>query len=203
MRDAPEHSPIHDDRVARRGPIREQLLRSVYDEYFEFVWRSLGQLGVREPDVTDVAQRVFLTFYLRFPSFDESPRLKGWLFGVCRRHASDYRRSAAFRHEILTDPHRLEREPVGHVEASANELPQRMDAVLEAALEKLPVDQKTVLAMYDLEQIPGQSIAARLGIPAGTVRSRLRLGRHNLRREVLRLMARTPMAPGHRRASEP
>ena len=198
MRDAPEDRPIHDRIATRRDPIREQLLRSVYDEYFDYVWRALRQLGVREPDVTDLAQKVFLTFYLRFPSIDERARVKGWLFGVCRRHASDYRRSATFRREILIDPHRLEYAPIGNVEVSASELPPRMDALFVAALEKLPVEQKTVLAMFDLEQIRAESIALKLGIPVGTVRSRLRVGRLSLRREVRRLMARPPVAMGTR-----
>jgi RNA polymerase sigma-70 factor, ECF subfamily len=35
--------------------------RALYDAHFDFVWRSLRRLGVREPDVLDLAQKVFLT----------------------------------------------------------------------------------------------------------------------------------------------
>src|SRR5689334_7613751 len=95
----------------------ESDFRALYDAHFDFVWRSLRRLGVREPDVLDLAQKVFLTAHLKLAEFEGRSRITTWLFAICQRVASDHRRSAPVRREIATEARELERS--GGVQAGA------------------------------------------------------------------------------------
>jgi len=167
----------------------EQDFRAIYDAHFAFVWRCLRRLGVREPDVVDLTQKVFLTAYFKHAQFEGRSRLTTWLFGICQRVASDYRRSARIRREIATDAAELEAYTASRDEISAvTELGQRRRLV-NAMLEKLPEPQRVVFVMFELDEMSGQEIADLLDTSLGTVRSRLRLAREAFRREVRRLSA--------------
>ena len=161
--------------------------RALYDAHFNFVWRCLRRLGVREPDVVDQTQKVFLTAYFKHREFEGRSLLTTWLFGICQRVASDYRRSALIRREIATDAAELDAYSASRDEiGAATELGQRRRLV-SAILEKLPEPQRVVFVMFELEEMSGQEIAKMLNVSLGTVRSRLRLAREAFRREVRRL----------------
>jgi RNA polymerase sigma-70 factor (ECF subfamily) len=165
--------------------------RAVYDAHFDFVWRVLRRLGVREADALDLTQRVFLTVHVRLETFEGRSLLRTWIFGICQRLASDYRRSARIRREVTTD--------VTEIDAQRDErdgplatMESRQRAVFaEAILDKLPEAQRIVFVLFELEEMSGDEIAALLDVSVGTVRSRLRLAREAVRREVSRLAAKT------------
>ena len=66
--------------------------KEVYDEHFRFVWRSLRRLGVRESDVPDAVQDVFLVVHRRLAEFEGRSKVTTWLFGICFRVARDRRK---------------------------------------------------------------------------------------------------------------
>lgn len=165
----------------------EAEFRALYDAHFEFVWGSLRRLGVREPDVLDIAQKVFLVAHLKLAEFEGRSRVTTWLFAICQRVASDYRRSAPVRREIAMDASELERATQAHGVA-LEQLEARQKARLaEAILDKLPETQRVVLVLFELEELSGDEIAALLDVSVGTVRSRLRLAREAFSREAKRL----------------
>lgn len=161
--------------------------RALYDAHVNFVWRCLRRLGVRESDLMDVTQKVFLTAFIKLPDFEGRSALTSWLFGICQRIASDYRRSAPIRREVPTDTAEFDRygEVVDDVLHDADA--GRRSRLAEAILHKLPEEQRLVFVLFELEELSGQEIADMLQIPVGTVRSRLRIARDTFRREVKRL----------------
>jgi RNA polymerase sigma-70 factor (ECF subfamily) len=161
--------------------------RAVYDAHFDFVWRSLRRLGVREPDATDQAQKVFLVAHAKLSTFEGRSRLKTWLFAICQRVASDYRRSAPIRREVSTDVAEMDLYSAWHDDAFDKTESGQRARVAEALLEKLPEAQRLVFLLFELEDMSGEEIAELLGIAVGTVRSRLRLARESFAREVKRL----------------
>ncbi|HEX3774887.1 MAG TPA: RNA polymerase sigma factor [Polyangiaceae bacterium] len=163
--------------------------RAIYDAHFDFVWRSLRRLGVRESDVLDLAQKVFLTAHFKLADFEGRSLVSTWLFGICQRVASDYRRSALIRREISTDNAELESVASRSEDLSEKNDVQRRARAAEAILNKLPEAQRVVFVLFELEEMSGQDIATLLGVSVGTVRSRLRLARDTFRREVKRLAA--------------
>ena len=162
--------------------------RAIYEAHFNFVWCSLRRLGVREADVLDQAQKVFLTAHFKLAEFEGRSQISTWLFGICQRVASDYRRSALFRREVTTDA--AEMDLYGgssHEDSSQGAESRQRVQVAEAILNKLPEPQRLVFVLFELEEMSGQDIAQLLGISVGTVRSRLRLAREAYSREVKRL----------------
>ena len=163
--------------------------RAFYDAHFHFVWCSLRRLGVREADVMDATQKVFLTAHFKLPEFERRSSENTWLFGICQRVASDHRRSAPVRREIATDGSELD-----VLSTVDDDAPRRIEsrqraALAEAILNKLPEPQRVVFVLFELEEMSGEAIATLLDVPLGTVRSRLRLARETFRREVRRLAA--------------
>jgi RNA polymerase sigma-70 factor (ECF subfamily) len=162
--------------------------RAIYEAHVDFVWRSLRRLGVRQADTMDQAQKVFLTAHAKLPEFQGRSRLRTWLFAICQRVASDYRRSAPLRNEVATDAAELDLLFGAGPGEDGSEARQKL-RLAEAILQKLPEAQRTVFVLFELEELSGDEIAGLLGISVGTVRSRLRLARESFSREAKRLSA--------------
>lgn len=160
--------------------------RAVYEEHFDFVWRSLRRLGVREADVPDALQETFLVVFRRLPEFEGRAKMTTWLFRICMRVAHDRLRLAHNRRELLdeqaVDACLDESSDVGHQAERREDL-----AHLEAALARMDLDQRAVFVLFELEGLSGDEIAEALQIPLGTVYSRLRLGREAFRKVFQRI----------------
>ena len=64
----------------------------VFVHHFDFVWRSLGRLGVPPEGIEDAAQDVFLVVHRRLADFEGRSSLTTWLYGIALRVARDHRR---------------------------------------------------------------------------------------------------------------
>ncbi len=161
----------------------------VYEEHFEFVWRTLRRLGVPAADLPDVAQEVFLVVHRRLADFEERAKVTTWLFRISARAARDRRRRAHVRREVAAEDSVAE---AADPSADPNVKLERADdhALLEQALAALDQEQREVFTAFELEGMTGHAIAAALEIPLGTVYSRLRLGRERFRQGIARAAAR-------------
>ncbi|HEX4336604.1 MAG TPA: sigma-70 family RNA polymerase sigma factor [Polyangiaceae bacterium] len=167
---------------------QQQPFRELYLANFDFVWGALRRLGVREHDAQDLTQKVFLVVYLKLPQFENRSSLRTWIFRICINAASDYRRSAPIRREVVTEPAEM-----AHLSGFQDDLHERSEAqrrlaLAEAIVEKLPESQRLVFILFELEEMSGVEIAKLLGISLGTVRSRLRLAREVFTREAKRII---------------
>jgi RNA polymerase sigma-70 factor (ECF subfamily) len=141
-------------------------------------------MRVREADLQDVAQNVFVIVHRQLPGFEGRSELTTWLYAICRRVARDYLRSAPIRREVLGEvPHG------GQHGALRDDEAHRLDSeeasqLLESLLIKIPEKLREVFVLFELDELSGDEIARLLDIPEGTVRSRLRLARAAFRRHV-------------------
>jgi RNA polymerase sigma-70 factor, ECF subfamily len=166
--------------------------REIYEAHFDQVWHSLRRLSVAERDLMDATQNVFVVVFRKLHEFEGRAQLRTWIFQICRRVASDYRRSAPVRREVVTDSIELNaRAEQLSTAPLADEQAQRV-SLARAVLDKLPETQREVFILFELEQLSGEEIAAMLELPLGTVRSRLRLAREAFRREVALLVGEGP-----------
>jgi RNA polymerase sigma-70 factor (ECF subfamily) len=164
--------------------------REIFETNIRFVWRSLHRLGVRQSDVLDQAQKVFLTAHSKLAEFEGRSKISVWLFGICRRVASDYRRAALYRHEIPTETAAFDLYSNDRDDLQQDAESRQLAVVAQAILDKLPEAQRIVFVLFEVEEMKGQDIAKLLGISVGTVRSRLRLARAAFSREGRRLPQR-------------
>jgi RNA polymerase sigma-70 factor (ECF subfamily) len=161
----------------------------IYQANADFVWRSLQRLGIRDPDLDDVLQEVFVVVHQRLHTFDGSAKMTTWLFGICLRVASAYRRRGFRRNETcVADPP----EPTDRVSVSpehdlaAAESRRRLDLLLD----ELELEKRAVFVMFEVDEMPCEEIAQILGVPVGTVYSRLHAARKSFQKALARMQAR-------------
>lgn len=161
----------------------------VYRENVDFVWRSLRRLGVREADAEDAVQDVFVVVHGKLASFEGRSRMTTWLYGIAFRVAHARRRRAHVRREVGEEEIRGAEPTTAATQEAATEEHERL-AMLEEALDTLPLEQRAVFTLFELDGLATQEIAELVDIPIGTVYSRLRLAREGFRRAATRIHAR-------------
>ena len=161
-------------RALARDDARELGAERVYEQQADFVWRTLQHLGVRDSDLEDLGQEVFVTVHRRLSSFDRRSKLTTWLFGICLHLVQRHRRRAYFRLELSQaepperiDPHTPEDRYAG-AEARLR---------LERLLDKLSPERRATFLLFEVEGVSCEEIAELTAVPVGTVYSRLHLAR--------------------------
>jgi RNA polymerase sigma-70 factor (ECF subfamily) len=168
-------------------------LRSILEEQYDFVWRTLRRLGLDSGEADDGAQQAFLVASRRLAEIRVGGE-RAYLFGIAYRVAADARKRSARRHEKPS-------EDVGEVIDPAPTADERIDqerarALLDAALARLPMELRLVFTLHELEEMSMSEIAQVLGIPSGTVASRLRRAREEFEAIVARMTKRGRTAGG-------
>ena len=153
-------------------------MRTVFDEHARYVLRTLRHLGVRDADVEDVAQEVFVTVHRKLPEFEGRSKLRTWLYAICLRVASDHRRRAYVVRERATD-----NPPVDTGERSGDEADTSLEsrAFVLQLLGELDDDKRAVLVLYEIEGLTMREVAEVVGCPLQTAYSRLHAARDLLR----------------------
>lgn len=169
----------------------------VYAQHFRFVWRSLRRLGVPESDAPDGVQDVFLIVHRRLPEFEGRSKITTWLYSICFRVARDRRKLAHIRRRAHDDEPLLDCAD-DRTDVGAEAERRQALALLEVILDELPLEQRAVFTLFELDGMKGEEIAELLDVPLGTVHSRLRLARDAFRRAVARLNARDQFRLGGR-----
>ena len=165
-------------------------LVAIHDAHADFVWRSLQRLGVPPADLEDALQEVFVVVHQRLGTFRGSSKLTTWLFGITLRVASRFRRRPHVRREQSEEDlaHHAQADASAGPEAEALQREER--ALLLAVLDTLDPEKRVVLVMFELERIDATAIGEALGIPVGTVHSRLRAARAQFAKAATRLRMR-------------
>jgi len=170
-------------------------LRAVYDEHVEFAWSALVRLGVAPRDADDATQEVFLVVHRRLDSFVARASIRSWIYGICLRVASNYRRSQKSRKDSPTMAD--DADDVAASLAVATKGPeellseQQSRAILEEALARLEPEQRLMIVMFEIDDLTGKEIASMLGLPIGTVHSRIHRAREAFRTAVERVLRAT------------
>src|SRR5687768_4361588 len=84
---------------SRASSAERPTLAAVYEAHFRYVWRCLRSLGVRDAQLDDALQDVFVVVQRKLDAFDGGAGLRTWLYAIALRIARKYRE-------------RLQREPV-------------------------------------------------------------------------------------------
>lgn len=156
-------------------------LRAIFDEYSAFVWRTLRHLGIPDRDIEDVCQEVFVVVHRKLAGFEGRSTLRTWVYGICLRTASDYRRRAHVRREQA-----VEEVPTTSCEADQEDLVERArhrERLLEL-LDQLDEEKRQVFVLYEIEELEMKEIASAMGTPLQTAYSRLRAARQLLARAL-------------------
>lgn len=156
----------------------------VYVQEFPFVWRSLRGLGVRDGDLDDAAQEVFLTVHRRLSTFRGESAIRTWLFGIVRNVAFKHRRRLARKptssEAPATEP--LQPGPSPFERAQDNEAA----AFVQRFLAQLNDKKREIFVLAVLEEMNMVDVAAALSIPVNTAYTRLRSARADFQKALVK-----------------
>jgi RNA polymerase sigma-70 factor (ECF subfamily) len=160
----------------------------LFDAEFSYVWNTLKRLGVREADVLDQAQEVFLIVHSLLPDYDATRPARPWLFAIAYRIACRYRSLARHKHEVQTDAPYEQVDPTPGADQKM-EVDEAREIMLQA-IQGIDLPRRAVFIMSELEEQPMADIASALQIPVNTAYSRLRLAREDFEKAANRVLAR-------------
>jgi RNA polymerase sigma factor (sigma-70 family) len=166
---------------ATGGEAAELAFATLVARHGAMVLRVCWSILTDEHDAQDALQATFLVLVRRAGSVRNRESIASWLHGVALRVASCSRVSAARRRvherrfaELATEEfHREDNDP-------------DLSPVLHEELDRLPERFRSVITLCYLEGLACEAAAARLGLPVGTVKSRLARGRDRLRSRLTR-----------------
>lgn len=160
----------------------------VHTRYGAFVFACLQRFGIHGAELLDAHQEVFLVVFRRLDSYDHSCCMTAWLFGIARRVAAAHHRRAHRKWEVAVDPD-WEVEDI-NVDVEEHISRRQTRQLVERLLNSLDLERRAVLVMHEIEGMECTEIGALLGIPVGTVYSRLHAARRDFEAAVKRHEAR-------------
>ena len=163
------------------------------------------RLTRNEADAQDLVQDTYLRAFRSSGQFEAGTNLRGWMFTILHNTFLNQRRDSG-RSPVDVDSEAVEQAP-DHRQAASNPeellLRETMDADLREALDSLPAAYREAVWLRDVEQFSYEEIAAIVGVPIGTVMSRISRGRRALYDDLVARSvdyARRAGAGGERRA---
>jgi RNA polymerase sigma-70 factor (ECF subfamily) len=139
------------------------------DDLLRFARRRLGGDPMR---AEEAVQDTFLRAWRSVDRFDpESGSMRMWLFAICRNATADALRTRA--RNARDDRAGADRDVAAVVDHPSDHVAQRH---LNAALRALPPGQRAAIVEVHLRNRPYAEVASELGVPVGTVKSRVHLG---------------------------
>jgi RNA polymerase sigma-70 factor (ECF subfamily) len=172
------------DSTAPSVPLPVLDFSEIFRTYAPFAWRLLRRLGVAEADAKDVSQEVFVVVHRKLGQIASSESARSFVYGVCVRAASDYRRSARVRRERVYAE--VPEQRVGENQHAELETRQARE-LLQATLSRMADLKRETFILYELEELSMVEVAEALGCPLPTAYSRL----HAARAEVQAAFARS------------
>ena len=145
---------------------------------FQIAYSVLGNSA----DAEDVAQEAFLRAYQKLDLLREAEKFRGWMNRIVFRLALNRKRG--YRRRLARDTAWQSRATVKIVDGAKEAEQQVMLERLRREVERLPKKLRSVLQLSIVEEMDASDVGAVLGIPAGTVRSRL----HTARKLLLEMM---------------
>ena len=173
----------------------DEIVARYKHKIFNYIYRMVGD----SEEAEDLTQEVFVKTYVSLGSFRSQASLNTWLYRIAGNPCIDSHRKRTRRQNALggslvslSEPATADAE-IGEDSGPARDVPDSsmepyvvlarkdLDERAHLALQSLPEKMRRVIVLHDLEDVPYEEIASILGIPLGTVKSRLFNARMQLR----------------------
>ena len=161
--------------------IVQQHRRRVFNVAYKFVGKH--------DEAEDLTQDIFLKIFKSLDTFDRRANFQTWLISISRNLCIDHYRSVRKERETMArEVDAADLMPVSRERGPHGELEQiDLRHLIREALRSLPPALKQAVMLRDLQEFSYQEIADQLGLPEGTVKSRINRGRTELARQIRRL----------------
>lgn len=171
--------------VAQAAAGDRQARRELFERYRETAYRVALRITRRPEDALDVVQDGFIRAFERLGGFQRESGFRTWLLRIVSNRALDLLRARKVRLAIPLDggdeaPGATLAARGPHQQPEHAMEQQELARRLHQAIESLPPEQRAVFALYATGEMTYEQIAEALGIPIGTVMSRLYHARRRL-----------------------
>ena len=192
-RRGPAATADNDAAVIERSWREPERFAVLFDRHAPHIYRYLARRADRQV-ADDLVAETFLAAFAKRDRYDLGHAdARPWLYGIATNLVGQHRRDQARQYRI-SQASAAEPEVPGHAEqVAADVTAQAMRPLLDAALAALPAGDRDVLLLIAFEQLTYQEVSRALGIPVGTVRSRL----HRARTTVRQVLAGTGAAAAY------
>lgn len=188
------HMPAHDVESKefledfRSGQIHpNQATKSIYDTYVNKVYKFLKRFLADDRDIDEVINDVFFTVHRRLHEFRGESSLKTWIFAICWYNVNSCWKARRWRE--VSDDEIVALQEDASADAEQTLLSKDANRILEQILDNMPLPQRAVFELFEIEELSRKEISEILQIPEGTVDSRLYHARLSFNRAVARLKA--------------
>lgn len=190
---APNYRQLDQDReqalVARCRQQDHQAFAEIVDAYQSRVLGFVRRMVRQQDEAEDLTQEVFIRAFQAFQRFDGRSSLRTWLFRIATNLCIDRSRRTErapepVRLNAFAEDQELMEIPDDRWNPEAWAFHGDLSECVAKALSTMSEKLKTVLLLHDLEQLSYDEIAEAVGIPIGTVKSRLFLARNHVRTYV-------------------
>jgi len=151
----------------------ERLAMPHMNDLYRTARRTLGN----QTEAEDAVQEAYLQAWKSFHRFEPGTNIRAWMFKIMF-HVIQHQRRKTYRLVTVKEEEEFVFDQLVYEPPVPEEL--RDEEVL-AALDRLPENFRSVILLADVQEFSYKEIAEALGIPMGTVMSRLNRGRHMLR----------------------
>jgi RNA polymerase sigma-70 factor (ECF subfamily) len=188
MTDAGKPSPPDAELIERCLRKENAAWEAIVTRYKRKVFHISYKFTGRHDDAEDLTQEIFLKVFKSLEKFNRDADFSTWLSSVARNFCIDHYRASKREKEVLVE----DLVAFDLAPASAGSSPHRAledrdrRTFLLRGLEALPDKLREAVVLRDLQGLTYQEMADRLGLPEGTVKSRINRGREELSRLLLR-----------------
>jgi RNA polymerase sigma-70 factor (ECF subfamily) len=155
----------------------------------------------KHDEAEDLTQEIFLKVFRSLDKFNRDADFSTWLSSVARNYCIDrYRASKREREVVVEDLLAFDLAPASSGNPYRALEDQDRSSLLRRGLDLLPDKLREAVVLRDLQGLSYQEMADRLGLPEGTVKSRINRGREELTRLLLRAQQPSKAREAGRRA---
>jgi RNA polymerase sigma-70 factor, ECF subfamily len=189
--------------VTRGGPSLEERFEQEAVPYMPEMYAAALRMTRNRADAEDLVQETFLRAYRGFAGFEEGTNLRAWLYRILTNaYINTYRKRQREPVTVSDDelPEWWLYEKLGgeamEASAEARVLESLPDEDVQEALASLPEQFRLAVLLADVEGFSYKEIAEILGVPMGTVMSRLHRGRRALEKRLWDVMKERGLVRG-------
>jgi RNA polymerase sigma-70 factor (ECF subfamily) len=203
------------DSPATQSTATDQLIQAclegdqeAWDTIVHKYWRRVFNVAYKfvgkHDEAEDLSQEIFLKVYKALATFDRRANFQTWVISISRNLCIDHYRSVRKERETVdrnVDAATLSPTAKGPDPLARLQSLDRRD-LLKRGMLLLPDTLRTAVLLRDIQDLSYRDIAERLGLPEGTVKSRINRGRNELARQIVKLQ-RMQAASTEARATAP
>ena len=171
-----------DGDLARR--LREHdagAMQELYDRYGRLVYSLIQRMVRNSAAAEDLVQETYMKALRGFSSFQQGTNFRAWMYKILRNTFLTTKAGLKVSVSLDSDGDDRPAEPAVTETPESVLLSRAEIETIQNALEKLPVKFREIILLCDLEEMSYQEIGQTLGIPIGTVMSRLSRARKAMR----------------------